>query len=173
MEGRIWVLLTSVFSHASFFHIFLNMFVLANFGGPLERLLGPRKFLRFYLIAGILSSFVHAYVSLTLLGQPYLPALGASGAISGLVIIYCLMFPRAKILIFGLIPVNALWGAIGLVGLDLWGLLEQAAGSGLPIGYGAHLGGAFAGLIYYLISLRPQSRKPRAERYVPRSYSTY
>jgi membrane associated rhomboid family serine protease len=81
--------------------------------------------------------------------KPEMPALGASGAISGTVVLFALMFPQAKIFILGILPLPAIWGAVLLVGLDLWGLVSQTAGGDLPIGYGAHLGGAFTGLIYY------------------------
>lgn len=158
-EGRVWTLITSVFSHNAFWHIFLNMFVLNSFGGLLERLLGTRSFIIFYFVAGVVSSFTHAAVSAWILHQPDLPALGASGSISGLVLIYSLLFPKDRILIFGLIPVPALWGALAFVGLDLWGLVMQAGGGGLPIGHGAHLGGALTGAIYYWFFLR---KKPRA-----------
>ncbi|OFZ19503.1 MAG: hypothetical protein A2Z20_02950 [Bdellovibrionales bacterium RBG_16_40_8] len=154
-EGRWWTPLTSVFSHNMFFHFLINMLVLSNFGNLLEMVLGRVKFLKFYIIAGLISSLTHAVVSTWLLDEPELPALGASGAIVGLVLIFCLMFPREKILIFGFIPLPALWGAVIFIGLDIWGLVAQAEGGGLPIGHGAHLGGAFTGIIYYYFFIRP------------------
>jgi membrane associated rhomboid family serine protease len=108
----------------------------------------------FYFVAGIVASFCHAFVSLTLLGEPGVPALGASGAISGVVLLFALMFPKERILVFGLIPVPAFWGAVAFVGLDAWGLLLQTQGRGFPIGYGSHLGGALFGLVYFLIVVR-------------------
>jgi rhomboid-like protein len=62
-QGRYWTLLTSVFSHESLFHIFINMFVLNSFGSLLEQVLGHWRFLAFYLVAGIVSSLSHAMVS--------------------------------------------------------------------------------------------------------------
>jgi membrane associated rhomboid family serine protease len=158
VEGRYWTLLTSVFSHNTFWHILLNMMVLRSFGGIIESMLGYRRFITFYLSAGVFSSLCHCIVSLLILHQPEIPALGASGAISGLVLVFALMFPREKILIFGLIPVPALIGSVAFVGLDVWGLVAQAGGGGLPIGHGAHLGGALAGLIYYWYYLKPKMR---------------
>jgi membrane associated rhomboid family serine protease len=156
LEGRYWTLITSVFSHNLFWHLFLNMYVLFNFGLLLEQILGRSRFLFFYLIAGIVSSLSHSLVSAFVIGDPEVPALGASGAISGLIMVFSFMFPKQKLLFFGLIPVPALFGALAFVGLDLWGLLEQAKGSGLPIGHGAHLGGAFIGICYYFFYLRPK-----------------
>ena len=158
-EGRFWILLTSVFSHNMFFHIFINMYVLLSFGSILEQVLGRAAFLNFYLMAGIVSSFTHAFVSAALLGAPDQPAVGASGAIAGLILVFSLMFPKQKLLIFGLIPIPAIWGAFAFIGLDLWGLFAQAQGGGLPIGHGAHLGGAAMGLFYYLFILRHRWRR--------------
>lgn len=159
-EGRIWTLITSVFSHNYFFHIFVNLYVLFGFGLVLESVLGTSRFLIFYLIAGVAASFSHSLVSAFLLGRPSLPALGASGAISGVILVYSILFPANKILFFGIIPVPAMVGAFIFVGLDIWGLVAQTGGGGLPIGHGAHLGGALAGVLYYLIYLRHQVELP-------------
>jgi rhomboid-like protein len=158
-EGRYWTLLTSVFSHNMFLHIFINMFVLNSFGTLLENVLGRLRFALFYLGAGIVSSLCHCLLSQYYLHQPDQAALGASGAIVGLVMVFSLLFPKEKILLFGFIPLPAIWGALAFVGLDLWGISAQAHGGGLPIGHGAHLGGAFAGLIYYFFFLRRRVRR--------------
>lgn len=147
--GRYWTVVTSVFSHNFLLHFLINMLVLRSFGGLIESVLGRFRFLRFYLFAGILGSLGHAFVSAFIVGSPDLPALGASGAIAGLVLLFSLLFPRERILIFGLIPVPAILGAFLLMGIDIWGLVAQAEGGGLPIGHGAHLGGAVAGIIYF------------------------
>lgn len=157
-EGRFWTLLTSVYSHSLFLHILLNMFVLHSFGSLMEQVLGSWSFLKFYLVAGIFSSFTHSAVSAFILGDPQIPALGASGAIAGVILVFSLIFPREKILIFGIIPVPAIWGAFAFIALDLWGLFEQAGGGGLPIGHGAHLGGAFAGIVYYFLLIKPKMK---------------
>lgn len=157
-EGRYWTLVTSEFSHLAFFHIFLNMFVLRSFGPIMEMAIGWKRFLFFYLAAAIMASVSHSVLSAFLLGAPEQPALGASGAISGLVLLFALMFPREKLLIFGLIPTPAIWGAVIFVGLDLWGLISQTRGGGLPIGFGAHLGGSFMGLVYYFAYVRRRLR---------------
>ena len=154
-SGYLWTLLTSVFSHASFLHIFVNMYVFFGFGTILELALGHGRFLFFYLVAGIVASLSHALISSWLMHSPELPALGASGAIAGVVMVFSFLFPKERILIFGLIPVPAIWGAILMMALDIWGLSFQVKGGGLPIGYGAHLGGAFTGILYYFFFLKP------------------
>jgi membrane associated rhomboid family serine protease len=158
-DGRYWTLLTSAFSHNAFLHLFINMYVLKSFGGLIEKVIGSRRFIVFYLLASIVSSFSHSFVSLLYLNQPEIPALGASGAISGIVILFSLIFPREKILLFGIIPVPALIGAVLFVGLDIWGLTAQAGGGGLPIGHGAHLGGAFTGALFYYFYLKYRLRR--------------
>lgn len=150
VEGRWWVLITSVFSHNFLFHILLNMFVLKNFGAIIEEALGHWRFFKFYFVAGLVSSLTHALVSAFIVGQPEMGAVGASGAIAGLVLLFALFFPREKLYFFWVIPMPAIVGAIVFIGLDLWGLVAQSEGGGLPIGHGAHLGGAFTGICYYL-----------------------
>jgi membrane associated rhomboid family serine protease len=153
-HGLVWTLVTAAFSHSEIWHLALNMFVLWSFGTVLERLWGTRVFVVFYLVAAVAASLSHCLVSSVLMGNPEIPALGASGAVSALLLAYAFHFPRHRILLFGIVPVPALAGVLGFVGLDLWGLLAQSRGGGLPIGHGAHLGGAFAGAMMYLFYLR-------------------
>ncbi|OQW48201.1 MAG: hypothetical protein A4S09_13915 [Proteobacteria bacterium SG_bin7] len=149
-EGRVWVLVTSVFSHNMFLHFFINMYVFNGFGPFVEKVLGKKRFFQFYIFAGVVSSIGHAAVSNFILSAPELPALGASGAIAGVILLFSFLFPREKILLLGFIPLPALWGALLFIGIDIWGLAAQAEGGGFPIGHGAHLGGAFTGIIYYI-----------------------
>ena len=160
LEGRYWILITSVFSHHQLWHLLMNMFVLYSFGRVVESVLGSQRFFKFYIFAGIISSLSHAVVSRYLLQEASIPALGASGAISGVILLFALMFPKEKLYILGILPLPAIWGAIVFVGLDLWGLFSQFEGGGFPIGHGAHLGGALTGLIYYFI-LRQQNKNQR------------
>ena len=108
----------------------------------------------------MVASLSHCLVSSILMGNGEIPALGASGAVSGLLLAYALHFPRHRILLFGIVPVPALIGVLGFVGIDLWGLLAQTRGGGLPIGHGAHLGGALAGAVIYVMYLRDRFRIP-------------
>lgn len=156
-QGRVWTLLTSVFSHNMPLHLFINMFVLLNFGLIVENHLGSMRFLVFYLLAGIAGSLLHCVVCAFILDQPSLLALGASGAISGVVLLFALLYPRQKIFLFGIIPLPAIWAAVLITGIDVFGLINQTRGVASTIGHGAHLGGAFAGLIYFAI-LRISSR---------------
>lgn len=169
-HGLVWTLLTAAFSHNEIWHLAINMFVLWSFGTVLERLWGTRVFVIFYLVAAVVASISHCLVSTFLMGNSDIPALGASGAVSGLLLAYALQFPRHKILLMGIVPVPALIGVLAFVGIDLWGLFAQTRGGGLPIGHGAHLGGALAGAVMYFAWLRsarpvgpePSSRSPQS-----------
>ena len=158
-DGRVWVLLTSVFSHNLLLHLAINMIVLLSFGPPLEQLMGGRRFLVFYLVAGLLASISHLAVSGLLIDRPEQPALGASGAIAALLILFSFTFPKARILLFFIVPMPAIVGALGFVAIDIWGLFAQIEGGGLPIGHGAHLGGALTGFLYFLVRGRSLRRR--------------
>jgi len=155
-HGLWWTVLTSAFSHSALWHIAINMIVLWSFGTVLERLWGVRIFTGFYLIAAVVSSLSYSAVALWFLHQPNVPALGASGAITGLLMAYALIFPKQKILVMGIIPVPAFAGVMAFVAWDLWGLFVQRHGGGLPIAHGAHLGGAAAGAVMYFAYLKPR-----------------
>ncbi len=163
-DGRIWVLLTSVFSHNMLFHLAINLIVLLSFGPPMEMLMGARRFLAFYLTAGLIASLAHVGVSALLIGRPEQPALGASGAIAGILVLFAFSFPKAKVLLFFLIPLPAIVAALIFIAIDIWGLIAQIEGAGLPIGHGAHLGGALTGLVYFLFRWsRLRERRKRME----------
>jgi membrane associated rhomboid family serine protease len=168
-HGLWWTLLSSAFSHMDLWHLAINMVVLWSFGSILERLWGLRLFIGFYLAAAAVSSASHCLVSSLMLGDDRIAALGASGAVSGLLLAFALLFPRHKILVFALVPVPALAGALFFVAIDIWGLLAQGRGIGLPIGHGAHLGGALCGALFYFAYLRSRFAKagPAATRRQP------
>jgi membrane associated rhomboid family serine protease len=166
LHGYVWTLITAAFSHNELWHLAINMFVLWSFGTVLEHLWGTRVFVLFYLAAAVVASVSHCAVSSFLMGRDDILALGASGAVSGLLLAYALHFPRHRILLFGIVPVPALAGVLAFIGLDLWGLIAQGRGGGLPIGHGAHLGGALAGALIFILYLRatyptPAVRQPR------------
>ena len=109
-------------------------------------------------------------VSSVIIGNDTIPALGASGAVSALLLAFALLFPKHKILLFAVVPVPALAGALFFVALDVWGLIAQGRGVLLPIGHGAHLGGALCGVIFYATYLRsrmPRMSTPAADRQRP------
>ena len=145
-------LITSVFMHGSIAHIFGNMIFLWIFGDNIENKTGHLRYLIFYLFCGVLASLAHVYVTEVLKGDPLIPTLGASGAISAVLGAYLLLFPRKRVsvLIFYFIT-----DMPAIVVIGIWFLFQIVSGLGLlgggaesgGIAYGAHIGGFIAGMI--------------------------
>src|SRR5512132_1196513 len=141
-----------MFMHGGIAHIFGNMLYLWIFGDNLEDAMGHLRYLIFYLVCGVLASLSHVFATTMFGGNPYLPSLGASGAISGVLAGYLVLFPsrRVRILMFRTIQeVPAIW-AIGIwfvfqliSGIGVLGSGSQAGG----VAYAAHIGGFIAGLV--------------------------
>ena len=154
--GHYWTLVTAAFSHYMFLHFALNMMVLFSFGSLLERFMGKRRFLTFYLTAAVVSSLSHAVTSTLLMHAPGKAALGASGALCGLMMVFAMLFPKQKLVLFFIIPIPAKVGVLLLAAFDVYGLIAQGQGHWPPIGHGAHLGGSLCGLLYYFLLIRPR-----------------
>lgn len=132
-------LVTHMFAHGGFFHLFFNMFVLWMFGSLLEKAWGPKKFLIFYFICGIAAGVTH-------LALENVPAVGASGAIMGLFAAFAYLFPNTELIIFPIpIPVKAKYAIALMAAYDLFGGVYPAAGGN--IAHFAHLGGLVMGFI--------------------------
>jgi membrane associated rhomboid family serine protease len=149
----VWLtLITSMFMHGGIAHIFGNMLYLWIFGDNLEDSMGHLRYLIFYLTCGVLASLAHVFSTAAFGGNPYLPSLGASGAISGVLAGYLVLHPqrRVRVLMFRTIQeVPAIW-AIGIwfvfqlvSGIGMLGSGSQAGG----VAYAAHIGGFIAGLV--------------------------
>lgn len=155
-------LLTSLFMHGGIAHIFGNMLFLWIFGDNIENRIGHLRYLFFYLICGILASLAHVYTTYVLGENLLIPTLGASGAISGILGAYILMFPkkRVSVIVFYFITDMPAIAAIGI-----WFLFQVISGLGLlgagaqggGVAYGAHVGGFISGMI--LIKLFAVGRK--------------
>ncbi|MGP1683298.1 MAG: rhomboid family intramembrane serine protease, partial [Giesbergeria sp.] len=87
-----WQLLTYAFLHAGAWHLFVNMFAVYMFGGQLEQLWGPRRFLNLYLLSVIFAGVAQLVVAGVTSAQPY-PTIGASGGVFGLLLAYAMYFP--------------------------------------------------------------------------------
>ena len=148
MERRdLFTLVTSIFLHANFLHLGMNMLFLLITGDGCERAMGSSRFLVFYLACGVLSGLFHAYLNST----SSIPTIGASGAIFGVLAAFAILFPfRWLISLFGLIPVPI--PAIIFVFLTI--LTETAyVASGVVenIAHTAHIGGFLAGVFLILL----------------------
>jgi len=147
---RYWTLLTSAFSHIDTAHLVFNMLSLWVFGRDVAAILGPWRFLHLYVVGGILASFGHVlYQGLT---GSVEPALGASGSIMAIAVVFAAMFPKRRLLLQFLVPVPAAIAVALYVVLDLVGTL--GGGAGQHIAHAAHLGGAAYGLFYWLVYVR-------------------
>lgn len=136
-------LVTHMFNHGSITHLFFNMMALFFFGPPVEQMWGPKKFLAFYFIAGLGAVFFHVlFGSLN-------PVLGASGAISGVLLAFAVLFPEAKVmLLIPPIPLKAKYLVMILLGIDLFlGITRSNTG----IAHFAHIGGAAFGFLMIFI----------------------
>ena len=154
---------TSMFLHGSFLHIGGNMLFLWIFGNNVEEAFGHLRFLAFYLVAGVAAALAQTGASaLTGGNELIVPMVGASGAISGVLAAYWLMFPRARVLtvIFIVIFVKLLylpaWFFLGAwFVLQLLGALLGGGAGG--VAFMAHVGGFVAGLLLAFL-WRPRRR---------------
>lgn len=141
--SRPWTVITYMFLHGSFTHLFFNLLVLFFFGPRLEARLGGRTFLTLYLVSGVVAAL---FSFLT----PFVGIVGASGSIYGVVLGYARFWPHDRIYIWAILPVEARWLVIGGTVLSLWGIFLLVSGAGAGgVAHHAHLGG-FAGAYLYL-----------------------
>ena len=143
-------LFTAMFMHGSVAHLGGNLLYLWVFGDNLENVMGHVKYLVFYLLTGLIASMCHVWLTSFTGNDMLIPSLGASGAISGVLGGYLLLFPKNEVRVFVLMSVMhvpafitlGLW--IGLQLISGWGSL---GGSGGGVAYAAHVGGFIAGLV--------------------------
>ena len=140
-HGAFWQPFTYMFLHANLTHLLFNMMTLYFLGPETERAMGSKHFLAMYLLSGLLGGLGWLWLS----PQPYVPCVGASGAIYGILAAFATLFPRRELmLIFLPVPVKAWKFVIGLALVEF--LLAGDPASG--IAHTAHLAGAFAGFLY-------------------------
>jgi membrane associated rhomboid family serine protease len=173
-----WQMITHLFLHGDFGHIFGNMLALWMFGSILESLWGPKRFLLFYLLCGIGAAVIH----LTILSYELIPltrqyhqiiasnippsedlsnfinfytkkinvaTLGASGAVFGILIAFVYLFPNTYIYIYFLFPIKAKWVGILYFSYELFFAIKNSAGDN--VARWAHVGGAVVGFILVYI----------------------
>lgn len=162
-----WPLITNTFMHGGFLHLIFNMWTLWLFGLPVEGRLKPWRFLLFYLACGAFGSIGHLTFNL----DSTVPALGASGAIAGLLGGYSRLFPRAKVtLVFPIIIIPVIFSVPALIYTGVWfalqvwqgtGELQFGAATGGGIAWWAHIGGFLAGLLLVGFFHGPRGRPRR------------
>ncbi len=179
-------LVTHMFMHANFSHIFFNMFALWMFGMAIENLMGPRRFLSYYLITGFGAAFLHLGVSyiemlslrsellaagytlsdlrqfvqtgsytvlpgvseqtlVSYLVKFFIPTVGASGAVFGILLAFGMFFPNNYIYLFFAIPVKAKYFVMAYGALELYFGIADRPGDN--VAHFAHLGGMVFGYL--------------------------
>lgn len=152
--SRPWILVSHMFIHdtTTYAHIFFNMFALLMFGPLLEQRIGPNRFLIMYFGSGIFAGIMFSLFS------PGVFALGASGAIMGLLGTLIILMPRLKLLLFFVIPMPLYMAGILWAIMDLFGAFGGYSG----VGNVAHLAGMFAGLMYGLYAKKKGRKYQRS-----------
>jgi len=155
--GGLWTFLTSMFMHAGFGHLFVNMVSLMFIGNFVEKLIGKNRFLYLYFVGGLFAGLLFVLVAFFTGMDLNVYAVGASGAIFALGGLLAVLTPRLPVLVFFVIPMP-MWAAMIFLMFGIWAL---SLGLGLPIGNVAHLGGLVIGLGYgfYLKKKYPRKTK--------------
>lgn len=166
-----WQFITYQFMHGGFWHIFMNLFALWMFGSELENLWGSKKFLYYYLIAGVGAAIIHLIVT-PLIGGGLKPTVGASGSVYGILLAFAMTYPDRPIFMFPLfIPIPAKYFVMIFAGLELFSGFSGNDG----IAHFAHLGGALTGLILIKfgnkIPLYKKLENPNPNVFVGSNYS--
>lgn len=149
----VWQLFTYMFLHGDFMHIFFNMYALLLFGMPVEQLWGSKKFLIYYFFTGI-GAGITIFIMNLLLGDIgfFIPTIGASGAVFGLLLAFGMLFPEAELLVFFFIPMKAKYLVVVYGGIELY--LQVTSGGQSSVSHLGHLGGLVFGLIYFMVTRR-------------------
>jgi membrane associated rhomboid family serine protease len=148
---RPWTLITYMFVHDGTFHLLFNMLGLYFFGPRLEEEMGGRDFLLLYFLSGVAGGLLSFLT-------PQVWIIGASGAVYGIFFGYAYFWPRERILIWGIIPVEARYLVVIMTALSLFGGFT----GGSSIAHFAHLGGFLGGYLYLRFrnkSVRDRIRK--------------
>ena len=134
-----WTFVTSIFLHANFEHLLFNMIALFFFGLALENMVGRKLFVTIFFLSGIVGNIGYLVTAL----YPTVPAIGASGAIYGVVGTLVVLTPFRKVFLYGLFPIPLVAVVAFWVLLDVLGLFAPTG-----IASGAHLGGVIVGAIF-------------------------
>jgi membrane associated rhomboid family serine protease len=145
-------LITSMFMHGGLMHLFGNMLFLWIFGDNLEHALGRGRYLGFYLLTGLIASLAHVISTFVFGDNPFIPSLGASGAISGVLGGYLVLYPKRQVRV---IMLRMLTTVPAVVAIGLWfvfqlisafGVIGAGPQSGGGVAFMAHIGGFVAGV---------------------------
>lgn len=145
-ENKWYTLITYMFTHYDFEHIFWNMFGLVMFGVTVEKTIGSKEYLLFYFVTGLFSgllSLVVYYFS----GKEYMMLIGSSGVIYAILFAYAVIFPNSKIFLWGIIPIRA------PILVLIYVVIEFISGLGFnsQVAHETHLFGFAVAALYFII----------------------
>lgn len=149
LHGYIWQLFTYMFVHGGFSHLLFNMLSLYLFGTMVEQRVGTKEFLLFYLLAGLFSGIL-SFISYLLAGTNVI-LVGASGAIYGVLLMFAVFYPYARVFVFGLIPLRAPILVIIYTGIELY---SQVFSRGGNVAHLTHLSGLLFAYLYCRIRMK-------------------
>lgn len=149
--SRPWILITSMFLHADLTHILFNMYALLVFGPLIEQRIGSKRFLFIYFLSGIFAAIIGSFF--------YSDALGASGAIMGILGVTIMLMPDMQVLFFFFIPMSLRTAGVIFALVDIFGIFVPSGVANI-----AHLAGLAAGLLYGYYLLK--KKKEFEERFV-------
>ncbi len=169
LASFVGAILFSTFLHAGFLHIAGNMLFLWVFGNNVEDYLGKVKFLAFYLAAGIAAGFAHVVMNLEGVNS-LIPAVGASGAVAGVMGGYFVLFPRARV--NTLLPLFFIWTVVQLsawVVLGMWFVMQFFTNPNEGVAWMAHVGGfVFGAIAIFALGGRPHEQRHLYYEEIPR-----
>lgn len=140
-SGEIWRLFTYQFLHGGGLHLLLNMFALWMFGSELAPRWGSRFFLRYYFVCAVGGGILFTLVRL----GTWIPSVGASGAIYGILMAYAMWFPNRQVYLYFVLPIRVRYLIVFLILLEVTQAIES---TGTGIAHAAHLGGMGFGYAY-------------------------
>jgi rhomboid family protein len=134
-----WTFITYMFLHGGIWHILFNMITLGFFGPRVETQLGSRRFLSLYFISGVSGAVLSYFM------MPQAAVIGASGAIFGVELAFAIFWPRERIYIWGVLPLEARWLVVLTTAYTIWAGMGTYGGG---IAHFAHLGGYLGAFLY-------------------------
>jgi len=147
--------ITHMFMHGGFMHILMNMLGLVFLGPTIERRIGYKNFIWFYLISGVFAALFHMFMT-AVFGHTQLPMVGASGAVFTIITGFGFLFPNKKLQIWPIpIGIKAKWfSGLYFIGEIVIAIISEGDG----VAHWAHVGGGLCGLaiLYYITKIKKQ-----------------
>ena len=159
-SGWVWQLFSYMFAHANLTHLIVNMLGLYFFGRPVEHSLGSYEFLLYYLGSGLFAG-IASFAIYLLSGAWNTYLLGASGAVFSLLLAFAVLYPRAMVYVYGIIPLRA---PVMVIGYTLIEILSSFLGAASSVAHLTHLAGFAAGAVYFPIRLGVNPFKRLSDR---------